>query len=130
MKKKDTVTVIKRSCLTGKAVWFYRGPSMESMRKAYFRACKREIERVHNWSHRMENCNASIRKLLNQCLDGLPINAELSPEQKEASSQLQGIIKRGTPCYREFYDHILEEARRKNAASRRWAAARAKKFGL
>ena len=58
--KKKIVTVILRSCLTGRAVWIYQGPSREAMQKAYQRACKKEIERMRNWSERMAQRTAHV----------------------------------------------------------------------
>ena len=113
MKKRRSVTVILRSCLTGKVVWIYRGPSQEAARKAYFRACKKEIEHVRSWAERMAQRTASITRLLTNCLADKPIDAELTPDQQEAAKELQAISKKQLECHSEFYDHIMEERRRR-----------------
>ena len=113
MKKKKKVTVIIRSCLTGRAVWIYRGPSREAMQKAYQRACKKEIERMRNWSERMAQRTARITRFLTDLLADKPIDAELTPEQQEAAKELQAISKKQLEDRSEFYDHIMEERRRR-----------------
>jgi hypothetical protein len=50
----------------------------------------------------------------------LPQAAEMTPEQKEASKKLRAIRKQEQPCHREFYDHVIEEKTKQNAASERW----------
>lgn len=114
MKKKHSITVILRSCLTGKVVWIYRGPSRAAARKAYWRACRKELERVRNWGERMARRAASIRRLLTDCMADKPIDAELTPEQQQAARELQNIGRKPQDCHLEFYDHIVEERRRRN----------------
>jgi hypothetical protein len=114
MKKKPKYTKILHSCLTGKVVWIYRGPSREAMQKAYQRACKKEIERVRNWSERMARRTASITRLLTDLLADKPIDEELTPEQQEAAKELQAISKKQEECHSEFYKHIMEERRRRD----------------
>ena len=113
MKKRPKVTIIRYSCLTGKAVWVYRGPSKGAACLAYWRACKAEIERVHHWSDIVVQRADGIRRLLTQCMADKPIDAELTAEQKEGARQLMAISKKPPVCDREFYDHIMEERRRR-----------------
>jgi len=112
-KKKNLITVICKSCLTGKVVWIYRGPSRGAARVAYWRACKAEIERVRNWGETVARRRESIANTLKAILGGLPKNTELTPQQAEAARQLEAIGNSDVPCYREFYDHIMEERRRR-----------------
>lgn len=113
MKKKRIYRQIVKSCLTGKVVWIYRGPSREAARQAYWRACRKEIERVRRWGEHAARRVADVTRILTECTEGLPINAELTPQQKDAARQLRSIIKSAPECPREFYDHIMEERRRR-----------------
>ncbi len=119
MKHKCLITVIRRSCLTGRAVWIYRGPSKDAAYRMYRRACRREVERVRRWSSitaiRMQN----ITRLLNDCMDKLPFTTELTSQQQESAKTLQKISKQPL-CSSEFYEHILEEQRRKKEKSRNY----------
>lgn len=130
MKKKPKYTKIVYSCLTGVPVWLYRGASENACRWAYLRACKHEIERVKSWSKTVAARRAEIKKLLDNCIAALPINAELTAEQKSAIKKLQAMIAEPQPCDKEFYNHIIEEARRRNEQSARWRESRCKNFGL
>lgn len=111
--KKPLVTIIKRSCLTGKAVWVYQGKSLNAARKAYWVARKKEIERVKNWPKTAEAYTAYIRNFINSLLEKIPINCELTPDQREAIRELKALEKKGIECDLEFYNHIMEERRRR-----------------
>ena len=129
MKKKGVVTVIRRSCITGKIVWVYRGPSEEAARRAYHRARLREIERVRHWGETVKARADGIMRLLSDCMAKFPINAQLTPDQAEAARTLKAAATMPVPCHMDFYDHIIEEARRANLASGRWRANRIRMFG-
>ena len=113
MKHNHSVTILRKSCLTGKVVWIYCGPSKNAARAAYWRACQKELERVRLWNEKMQRRRASIRRFLNDCTASLPIDAEMSPDQKEAARQLQAIERKGPDCDKGFYDHVIEERRRR-----------------
>lgn len=113
MHKRYPVTIIRRSCLTDNAVWIYRGPTHNAARKAYWIACKAEVERVEHWREHVALRTANISRLLSECLAEIPINAELTPEQKKAVRQLQSLMKKGIACHMEFYEHIMEQRRRR-----------------
>lgn len=113
MKKHRSVTVILRSCLTGRFVWIYQGPSRDAARKAYLRACEKEIDWVRNRSESMARRTAAITRLLTNCLAEKPIDEELTPEQQEAAKELQAISNKPLECNSEFYGHIMEERRRR-----------------
>lgn len=108
-------TDIRRSCLTGNVVWIYQGQSKGGAQTAYWKACQAEIARVRNWTEIVARRTSNISRLLNDCLADLPINAELTPLQQDAVRRLQSIGKKDFGCYREFYDHIREERRRRTA---------------
>ena len=111
IKMKYPVTIIRRSCLTGVPVWVYRGASKAGARQAYWRACKAEIERVRRWSEITADRTARITRFISQCMEKLPIDAELTPVQMEAAKQLRAILKKEPQCNMEFYNHIMEERR-------------------
>ena len=122
MKKhcKHIVTIVRRSCLTNKVVWIYRGASAGSARHAYLKACKKEIKRVRMWMQDVNERRRSLMQFINQCMASLPLTAEMTPEQKDAAKELRRIEKDEQPCHREFYDHVIEEVCRRNEASGRW----------
>lgn len=107
------ILIIRKSCLTGKAVWIYRGPSKQASWKAYWRACCREEERVRNWPQTAARRKENILRLLSDCMSGLPLTGELPPEKEAAARQLLAISKKGIPCRSEFYEHFMEERRRR-----------------
>lgn len=107
------IVEIRRSCITGRVVWVYRGFTKAAANVAYWRACKKEIERVRHWADTMARQRAEITNMLTACLANLPIDAEMTPEQKQAARELQAMAKMDIPCDREFYDHIMEERRRR-----------------
>ena len=109
--KKKQVIVIRKSCLTGKVVWVYRG-TRGAARTAYWRACKREVERVQRWGETAAQRRARIMQLLNECIADVPITSDMPPGQEAAVRQLLRLSKEDIACHREFYEHILEERRR------------------
>lgn len=111
--KKPAVTVIRYSCLTGQAVWLYQGPSKQAARAAYRRACEREIKRVRLWRKMIEARKANIMHVIETCMADKPIITGMTPEQKVAAKKLLAMAKEECPCQREFYNHIMEERRRR-----------------
>lgn len=107
------MTVIVRSCLTGKAVWIYQGPSKAACRKAYWRACKREMERVARWNETVDERRASLQRLLAELTARLPPMGELPPEKKAAAKVIASMAAERPKCDTAFYDHIVETRRRR-----------------
>ena len=121
--------IIKRSCLTGRVVWIYHGRSQEAARKAYWRACKKEVRRVRQWTARI----AARQKILMQMLglgdsssSSSGIYEGMTPEKKAAAREIVRMGKQPPPQGREFYDHIVEESKRRNWRSKRWKDNRMK----
>ena len=115
MKKNSLITIIQKSCLTGQAVWIYRGPYERSARLAYWRACKRELERVRQWGETLAKRRSNIQRLLScDSSSSSVLDAGLTAEQIEAAKQLLAIGKRETDGKTEFYNHIIEERRRRS----------------
>lgn len=115
---KGGVLVIRKSCLTDKVVWIYWGPTRRSANVAYHRACKKEIKRVNNWGQRAEQRRREILNVLNECLADIPITEALTPQQAESARQLRNLSKEDIACHREFYEHIMEERRRREEDKR------------
>ena len=113
MKKNKNVVIIRKSCLTGKPVWIYEGPSEGAARNAYWRACKKEISLVRNWGDHTERIRSSISHFLTELTSRFSLTDEMTPEQKEGARKLQKMMEEEDVCYREFYDHIMEERRRR-----------------
>lgn len=118
-KRPPKVTYILKSCITGRAVWIYQGQGAVYM--AYWRASKKEIERIRNWPAIAARRKESIERLISVCMKDFPITAELTPEQINAVKKLKRIKDKGMECDRGFYDHIMEtrERRRQDAEIRR-----------
>lgn len=118
MKKKyrsTRVTVIVRSCLTGVPVWIYRGPTVSAARRAYYRACNYEVERIRRWPEYCARAKAVILDNLNELLSRIPLLTELTDKQKECVRTLRQLAEEAgnEPCYMEFYNHFTEMRRRR-----------------
>lgn len=121
MKKEKSykVVVFRKSCLTGQAVWLCQGwKSLKAEREAYYRACQREVKRVRRWGVTVKRRMANIRRLLCDCTAGIPLTAKLTAEQRTAARELEMQSRTSVACYRGFYDHILEERRRRGEDKR------------
>ena len=76
------------SCVTGQPVWLYQGQSSEGMRKAYWRAAKKEQTRARWFQRRTDRRTRRIQHLLDECLAAIPILGKLTKEQREAVRRL------------------------------------------
>lgn len=112
-KMNKKVLIIRKSCLTGKIVWIYSGVSRKAGYVAYHRACEAEIKRTRKYAETSEQRKRRILKMLNDCLAEIPITVPLTKEQTEAARELRSIAKEDIACHREFYEHIIEERRRR-----------------
>lgn len=128
-KQNGNVLIVKRSCLTGRIVWVYRGTSEDAARKAYWRACKKEIRHIRDWAKKMSrrrkillsivthgDCNSVSSSVFNQ----------MSSEKRRLARRIMQLAKDVPQPDREFYDHVVEEAKRRNWASDRWKVNRTK----
>lgn len=52
-------------------------------------------------------------RLLNECIEAVPLTGDMPPAQKTAVRQLLKLSKEDIACHREFYEHIIEERRRR-----------------
>ena len=104
---------MRRSCLTGKIVWIHKTTTKDAARHAYWKACKRELERVRQWSNTVAKRCSNVTRFLTDCTAEIPLTTELTPEQTAAARQLQNISKSETEYHSDFYDHIIEEQRQR-----------------
>ena len=114
------VSIIRYSCINGKAVWLYRGQSHDAMRKAYWRARRHEMTLQRKWPRMIARRAANIRRLLDECLAAMPIIGELTPAQRTAVKTLKALADKPPEYDTTFYNHILGERRRRDKKSRRW----------
>lgn len=111
--KKPCLTV-RRSCTTGQALWMHRG-TKESIRRAYYRACKREMTRVRWWGNRLKRRSQNLRKMLDELLFAQPILAPMTEQQRTAIRVLQKMEAEPVACDTSFRSHIRTERRRREA---------------
>lgn len=112
-KKLHNITIILKSCLTGKAVWIYQGASRDAARVAYWRACRKEMERVRRMADAAARRKANIMRMLTELTDGMPAISELPPEKKQLAKQLVALSEKAPATGSAFYEHIMEERRRR-----------------
>lgn len=129
MKKKRIITIIRRSCLTGIPVWIYRGPSTEAARRAYRLACKKEVRRVRMWMQKVNERRRNLSRFVARLTASLPPESDLTQVQRDALRMLRNMEKAEYVCHRDFYEHIMEETRRRNEASSRWRDRRNRWLG-
>lgn len=126
--KKKIYRIIRRSCLTGKAVWLSPERSYKVEWQAYKNACEREIRYVRQWKQTMAIRRQNILQMLDELMARMPILGELTPEQKAAIKQIRDIADNPPELYRDFYDHILAERRMKKKAKLEREKYRAQKM--
>ena len=119
--------ILKHSCLTGRVVWAYRCDTEEAARRAYYRACKKEVRRIRQWSAKMaerKRKRAMIFNGSNSSSSGINVNKYKDPAVRRLARQMCKLIKDQPPKDTTFYDHIVEEAKRRNWQSKRWVKER------
>lgn len=112
--KKNALTIVRKSCITGKIVWIYRGASKNAARVAYLRACRHELERVKRWAELLALRKSRIMQVLVDCTDSMPIAKDLPAEKRMAARQILDVSRDEEECHSDFYNHIIEERRRHN----------------
>lgn len=128
-KRRHLVTIIKRSCITGKVVWIYQGVSHNAGRHAYWKACKAEIRRIRQWTARMAARQRALMQVVglgDSSSSSSDIYEGMTPEQQAAVKEISKMSHQPPPPDREFYNHIVEESRRRNWQSNRWKENRTK----
>lgn len=92
---------------------------------AYDRARREEIIRVKKWKRVVERRRKNIKKLLDDCMANVSLAGH--PEKKAAVRILQTLSEQEIVRYDGFYNHILEERRRRNAGKKRCKAPQRKR---
>ena len=117
---KNVVTIIKRSVVTDKAVWIYRGKSERGAVQAYWLTCKREMTLQRKWPKLMQQRAANIRCLLEECMKAIPDVRSMTDAQRKAARTLKAMAGKLPEFCGDFYNHIRAERRRRDKKSRRW----------
>lgn len=112
IRKMGEILSIRRSCLTGNAVWINKAPSKQAVWRAYWRACKREVERVARWGETVERRKENLRHLIHELMASASSD-EPSPGREAAARRLNKLSEENVACHKGFYDHIVEERRRR-----------------
>ena len=107
------MTFVRRSCITGKIVWVCHTTSKGAARLAYWRACRKELERMRQWTKTVSDRCSNIMRFLSDCTAEIPITSSLTTEQTAAARKLKALGPRKEEYHTDFYDHIVEERRRR-----------------
>jgi len=107
------VIVIRRSCVTGKPVWIYRGKSESHARIAYWKACKKEITLEKNWPNVVAARAAEIQRLIDRCMEAVRRKGGMTDRQQAAAKALKKMAESPPAYYSAFYNHIRTERRRR-----------------
>lgn len=119
-KHRKLVTIIKRSCITGKVVWIYQGVSREAARIAYWRACKKELEKMKHWTEQMADRKrmvGAVMGMLSCSSSSSVFDVNMTDEQRQAARELAKLRKEEPALDTGFYEHIMEERRQRRQDS-------------
>lgn len=123
---------VKRSCLTGEIVWCKFCASEGAARIAYWRACKNEVRRVRHYAQRMKERRRKLLLVIgwsdSSSASSVGIREGMTPNQRKAVREIAKLDKDRPPQSGDFYEHIKEEARRRDMSSSRWHEQREKQF--
>ena len=111
--KPHRAVAIRKSCLTGKAVWIHSGsPSKNSEWMAYDRAKRQEMKRVKQWSDMKARRKSNIMRIFNDCMENV---SRIEGKLQTAARKLLTLSEQTISCSRDFYNHLLEERKRRSA---------------
>lgn len=119
-KHRKLITIIKRSCITGKVVWIYQGVSREAARIAYWRACKKELEKMKHWTEQMADRKrmvGAVMGMLSCSSSSSVFDDHMTDEQRQAARELAKLRKEEPALDTGFYEHIMEERRQRKQDS-------------
>lgn len=134
--KRKKKLFVKRSCLTGKIVWAKYCATPRGAQDAYQRACRKEVRRYRDYSLTMKRRRQKLFSVIgitdsssaSSSVSSLASRSGLTPKQRAAIREIQALDRDRPPQGGEFYDHIIEEARRRNRKSSQWRENREKLF--
>lgn len=118
-RKYKPLAIIRRSVLTGKAVWVSHKRTYKAEWRAYKQACTREVNRMRQWGNMCNRRRRNILNFINELTANLPILGDLPPEKRAALKFLRQMAETDPDKHSDFYDHICEEKRLKRNAKRR-----------
>lgn len=104
---------VRKSCLTGRAVWIYQGKSRAGASQAYARAFQREIRVRENCENISKVRAKNILSLLTECLSTTSVFESFSIEKKRAIETLKALSAVDIEYDCTFYNHYIEERSRK-----------------
>lgn len=118
-RKKQMMKVIKRSVLTGKAIWIGHRRTYHAEWIAYMRACEKEMRRMRQWTTTVRQRKENVMRLLGELTARLQNrrHGDMPQELREATRTLTRLSEETPPRQSDFYDHICEERRRKQSNS-------------
>ena len=111
MKRRGILTILK-SCLTGKAIWIYRGPTKHSAGKAYRRACYFEKKWSRRFLRAITKRKNNIQGFLGNLVASHPFTERLPQPTRRAARKIGNVSKKESRHQSEFYQHIKEERKR------------------
>lgn len=111
--KRKLFKIIRRSCLTGAAVWVIQGRSRGTDRIRYWRVCRKEIQRVARWRETIEARKANIARMISGLTANMPALGYIPPAAEEALKVLRRMADKEPENDLTFYNHIMEERRRR-----------------
>lgn len=117
--KRRIIKTIRKSALTGKAVWLSHERTYKTGWKAYRFACRKEAMRISRWAYTVARRRKNITRLLAKLTESLPILGDIPREQRDAAKALMQMADNEPPKQSDFYDHICEERRQRENARRR-----------
>lgn len=130
-RKRKILSVIRRSCVTNRAIWAGHARSYQAEWKAFRRACIEETFRMQQWQNIMARRRRNIRNVLAELTARLPIIGSISEEQRNAVRTLTSIGNNDMPKQSELQDHVREVKRQRYNALRRlrrWKEKQSRKF--
>ena len=107
------ILAIRKSCITGNVVWVYNAPTYGAARVAYKRACDKELERVKHLTKVRAERKKYILHVINEFIADMNPMEPLTPEQVEGIKMLRRLAEELIATDLEFYEHIVEERRRR-----------------
>ena len=118
-RKLRTLRIIRKSIITGRAIWVSHNRSYNAEWIAYKNVCKQEMYRIRWWGRTLNYRRQNIMRLLNNLTVNLPILGDISANMREAARVISVMANSDPPCDNCFYNHIKEEVRQKRNARRR-----------
>ena len=122
-RKKRPLKIIRKSVLTGVAVWVSHERTYKNEWHFYKKACREEVNRMRQWANMVNRRRQNILSLLAKLTEHMPLLGDVPEEKREAARVLARMAETPPPKQSDFYDHIREEARLKRNArkrDRRW----------